>query len=127
MSLNDVIKGFAGEPVHRETARGPVATELERTRRSFAERKDQTPPDAWFSMGEPGMIGFQPRRPDGQPIVVNGQAITFWSEGEFPAMLDAFEAALNDGELDAELAGNTPAGGSLALERLTSRMRAARD
>lgn len=123
MSLKDVITSVTGEPADPEAARRPVLDEIARNREAFAHRRGDAPADAWFSTGEPGMIGFAPRRPDGQPIVVGGQSITFWDEGEFPRVLDAFEAALRDGELDGELTGATPAGSSLPLERLTSRLR----
>jgi len=47
--------------------------------------------------------------------------VTFWKVEELSAVLDAFEAAINAGELDPQLTGSTPAGHSLPLERLSRR------
>ena len=54
-------------------------------------------------------------------MVIGGQSVTIWQVEELPAVLDAFEAAITSGELDPQLTGSTPAGHSLALERLKQR------
>jgi len=81
----------------------------------------------WYEIGHSQVVAFSPTRPDGQPIVIDGQSVTFWKADEFPGILDAFEAAIVAGEIDDQLEGSTPAGASLPARELKApKKRAAR-
>lgn len=131
MALKDIIakltpeneKLFHDDP---EAARRPMLDRLAKNRAAFND-PSQKVRGKWFTIGNNQMVSFTPTRPDGQPIVIDGQSVTFWKADEFPLILDAFEAAIIAGELDSQLEGNTPAGASLpARELKTPRKRAPR-
>ncbi|WP_230781672.1 hypothetical protein [Sphingomonas sp. Leaf37] len=94
---------------------------LHQARTAFDMNQSTQAGGQWLAADDAGRVAFTPTRPDGQQMVIGGQAVTFWQVGELPAMLDAFEAAINAGELDPQLTGSTPAGHSLPLERLAQR------
>lgn len=131
MALKDIIaklspdneKLFHHDP---EANRRPVLERIAKNREAFADRSRKVR-GKWFEIGNNAMVAFTPTRPDGQPIVIDGQSVTFWSSAEFPSILDAFEAAVRAGEIDDQLEGSTPAGASLpARELKTPRKRAQR-
>jgi hypothetical protein len=119
MSLTDTIKEAAGIAPDPAKERALMLSKLRHARQSFEEKGGDLPGASWFSADANGRVAFSPTRPDGQQLVIGGQSITFWEAGDLPGMLDAFEAAVNAGELDPQLTGPTPAGHSLPLERLT--------
>lgn len=124
MSLKDVLDS-ANRELHPnpELAHRAMLDELDRTRDAFAARERQGAGHGWFTVDTAGRVAFTPTRPDGQPIIIGGQANSFWTLGEFPAVLDAFEQAIRAGELDDQLVTETPAGKSLPLDHLKNRLR----
>jgi hypothetical protein len=131
MSLKDVVDGsasavgsvaaVAADPVDANTERAALLDKLRQARTAFDMKQSTRAGGQWLSADDAGRVAFTPTRPDGQQMVIGGQAVTFWQVGELPAMLDAFEAAINAGELDPQLTGSTPAGHSLPLDRLSQR------
>jgi hypothetical protein len=119
MSLTDTLKEAAGIAPDPAKERALMLSKLSHARQAYTEGRDDLPGAGWIADDESGRVAFSPTRPDGQQLVIGGQSVTFWEAGELPGMLDAFEAALNAGELDPQLTGPTPAGHSLPLERLT--------
>ncbi|RZL29386.1 MAG: hypothetical protein EOP64_01230 [Sphingomonas sp.] len=131
MSLKDLIDGaasaagsvaaVAADPVDPHAERSALLDKLRQARTAFDKNQSTQAGGQWLAADDAGRVAFTPTRPDGQPMVIGGQAVTFWKVEELPAMLDAFEAAINAGELDPQLTGSTPAGHSLPLERLSPR------
>ncbi len=120
MSLTDDLKEAAGLAPDPSNERALMLSKLSHARQAYAERRDDLPAAGWISEDENGRIAFAPNRPDGQQLVIGGQSVTSWEVEHLPAVLDAFEAAINAGELDPQLTGPTPAGHSLPLERLST-------
>ncbi len=101
--------------------RSALLDKLCQARAAFDMNESTQAGGQWLVADDAGRVAFTPTRPDGQPMVIGGQAVTFWKVEELPAVLDALEAAINAGELDPQLTGSTPAGHSLPLERLAPR------
>lgn len=120
MSITDTLKEASGVAPDPAKERALMLSKLSHARQAYAEKRGNLPGAGWFAEDESGRVAFSPTRPDGQQLVIGGQSVTFWHAGDVPAMLDAFEAAVNAGELDPQLTGSTPAGHSLPLDRLTS-------
>ena len=118
MALEDIIaklspdneKLFHHDP---DANRRPVLERIAKNREAFADASKKVRGGKWFEIGNNRMVAFTPTRPDGQPIVIDGRSVSFWSSEEFPSILDAFEAAVRAGEIDDQLEGSTPAGASL--------------
>jgi hypothetical protein len=131
MSLKDLVDGAAGavgsvagvttDPVDPTAERSALLDKLRQARTAFDMNQSTQAGGQWLAAGDAGRVAFTPTRPDGQPMVIGGQSVTFWQVEELPAVLDAFEAAIHAGELDPQLTGSTPAGHSLPLERLAQR------
>jgi hypothetical protein len=128
MSLKDLVEGAAGavgaigvEPVNPDVERSVMLDNLRQARTAFDMNQSTHAGGQWLARDDAGRVAFTPTRPDGQPMVIGGQSVTFWQVEELPAVLDAFEAAIKSGELDPQLTGSTPAGHSLPLERLAQR------
>jgi hypothetical protein len=130
MSLKDLVDGAAGavgsvtgvttDPVDPTAERSALLDKLRQARTAFDMNQSTHAGGQWLARDDAGRVAFTPTRPDGQQLVIGGQSVTFWQVEELPAVLDAFEAAINAGELDPQLTGSTPAGHSLPLERLAS-------
>jgi hypothetical protein len=130
MSLKDLVDGAAGvvgsvagvttDPVDPTAERSALLDKLRQARTAFDMNQSTQAGGQWLAADDAGRVAFTPTRPDGQQLVIGGQSVTFWQIEELPAVLDAFEAAINAGELDPQLTGSTPAGHSLPLERLAS-------
>lgn len=119
MSLKDVMGKVVGEVSADPTsARQAMLDKLQHARAAFEQGQPDQPGGRWISRDQAGRIAFAPTRPDGQQLVIGGQAVTFWNEEELPATLDRFAGVIAAGELDPQLTGPTPAGHSLPLERL---------
>lgn len=128
MSLNDIVDGaasavgsvaaVAADPVDPTTERSALLDKLRQARTAFDMNQSTQAGGQWLARDDAGLVAFTPTRPDGQPMVIDGKSVTFWQVENLPPMLDAFEAAVNAGELDPQLIGSTPAGHSLPLERL---------
>lgn len=118
MSLTDTLKEAAGIAPDPAKERALLLSKISHARRAYAEKRSDQPGAGWIAEDENGRIAFSPTRPDGQQLVIGGQSVTFWDASEVAGMLEAFEAAVDAGELDPQLTGPTPAGHSLALERL---------
>jgi hypothetical protein len=131
MSLKNLVEGaasaagsvaaVAADPVDPSTERSALLDKLRQARTAFDMKQSTQAGGQWLAADDAGRVAFTPSRPDGQPMVIGGQAVTFWKVEDLPAVLDAFEAAINAGELDPQLTGSTPAGHSLPLERLAQR------
>ncbi|MCU6453924.1 hypothetical protein LPN01_07525 [Sphingomonas sp. A2-49] len=131
MSLKDLVDGAAGAigsaasgaatPVEPNAERSALLDKLRAARAAFEGDRPTEAGGQWLAADDTGYVAFTPTRPDGQQMVIGGQAVTFWQAEDLPAMLDAFEAAISAGELDPQLTGSTPAGHSLPLERLAKR------
>ena len=131
MSLKDLVEGaasavgsvaaVAADPADANTERSALLDKLRRARTAFDMNQSTQAGGQWLAGDDAGRVAFTPTRPDGQPMVIGGQAVTFWQVEDLPAVLDAFEAAINAGELDPQLTGSTPAGHSLPLERIARR------
>lgn len=131
MSLKDLVDGAAGtvgsvaanagDPADPSAERAAMIDKLRQARTAFDMKQSSQASGQWLSADDAGLVAFTPTRPDGQPMVIDGKSVTFWQVEDLPVMLDAFEAAINAGELDPQLIGSTPAGHSLPLERLARR------
>lgn len=131
MSLKDLVDGaasavgsvaaVAADPVDPIAERSALLDTLRHARTAFDMNQSTQAGGQWLAADDAGRVAFTPTRPDGQPMVIGGQSVTFWQVEDLPAVLDAFEAAVNAGELDPQLIGSTPAGHSLPLERLAPR------
>ena len=131
MSLKDLIDGaasavgsvatVAADPVDANAERSALLDKLRQARTAFGMKQSTQAGGQWLAAGDTGLVAFTPTRPDGQPMVIDGKSVTFWQVEDLPAMLDAFEAAVDAGELDPQLIGSTPAGHSLPLDRLARR------
>ena len=131
MSLKDLVDGaasavgsvaaVAADLVDPNAERSALIDKLRQARTAFDMNQSTQAGGQWLAADDAGLVAFTPTRPDGQPMVVDGKSVTFWQVEDLPAMLDAFEAAVNAGELDPQLIGSTPAGHSLALARLARR------
>jgi hypothetical protein len=131
MSLKDLVEGaasavgnvaaVAADPVAPTTERSALIDKLRHARAAFDMNQSTKAGGQWLAADDAGGVAFTPTRPDGQPMVIGGQSVTFWRIEELPAVLEAFEVAINAGELDPQLTGSTPAGHSLPLERLAPR------
>ena len=131
MSLKDFVDGaasavgsvaaVAADPVDPNAERSALIDKLRQARSAFDMNQSTQAGGQWLAADDAGLVAFTPTRPDGQPMVIDGKSVTFWQVEDLPAMLDAFEAAVNAGELDPQLIGSTPAGHSLALARLARR------
>ncbi|SFP57437.1 hypothetical protein [Sphingomonas rubra] len=123
MALKDIIaklspdneKLFHHDP---DADRRPVLERIAKNREAFADPSKKVRGGKWFEIGNNAMVAFTPTRVDGQPIVIDGQSVTFWPAADFPSILDAFEAAVRAGEIDNQLEGSTPAGASLPAREL---------
>jgi hypothetical protein len=119
MSFKDVIEEVAAAATtDPAAARRAMLDKLQQARQAYDEQRTDQPGGRWITDDEAGRVSFAPTRPDGQQLVIGGQAVTFWQRSELPAVLDAFAAAIAAGELDPQLTGATPAGHSLPRERL---------
>lgn len=125
MSLKDLVESAVSavgvEPVNPEAERSAMLDKLSQARTAFDMDQSTRAGGQWLARDDAGRVAFTPTRPDGQPMVIGGQAVTIWQVEELPAVLEAFEAAIKSGELDPQLTGSTPAGHSLPLERLKQR------
>lgn len=125
MSLKDLVEGAVGavgtQPVNPDKERSAMLDKLQQARAASNMNQSTQAGGQWLARDDAGRVAFTPTRPDGQPMVIGGQSVTFWQAEELPAVLDAFEAAIKSGELDPQLTGSTPAGHSLPLERLARR------
>jgi hypothetical protein len=120
MSLKDVILDTVGvAPSDPTWERAAMIDKLRSARQAFDEQHPDQPGGRWITRDGDDRVAFAPTRPDGQQLVIGGQAVSFWHPDELPAVLDAFEAAIVSGELDPQLTGSTPAGHSLPLARIT--------
>lgn len=119
MSLTDDVKKATGLAPDPSTQRALMLSKLSHARQAYAERRNDLPGAGWIAEDGNGRIAFAPTRPDGQQLVIGGQSVTFWDTEHLPAMLDAFKAAIEAGELDPQLTGSTPAGHSLPFDRLS--------
>jgi hypothetical protein len=128
MSLKYLVEGAASavgalgaEQVNPDAEQSAMLDKLRQARTAFDMNQSTQANGQWLARDDAGRVAFTPTRPDGQPMVIGGQSVTFWQVEELPAVLDAFEAAIKSGELDPQLTGSTPAGHSLPLERLVQR------
>lgn len=128
MSLKDIVEGAAGaltsavaESTDPDMERSAMLDKLRQARTAFDMDQSGQAGGQWLARSDADRVAFTPTRPDGQPMVIGGQSVTFWRAEELPAVLDAFEAAIKSGELDPQLVGSTPAGHSLPLERIAPR------
>lgn len=129
MSLKDIfggaanavgsVAGVVADPVDSFAERSAMLDKLRQARTGYDMDQSTQAGGQWLVRDNAGRVAFTPTRPDGQPIVIGGQSVTIWQVEELPAVLDAFKAAIEAGEFDPQLAGSTPAGHSLPLERLT--------
>ena len=119
MNFKDVVETVTGyrDP---QIARQAMLEKVQHTREAFQNPENAHADDSWIKR-DAGHVAFGPTRPDGQQLVIGGQATSFWNEREFLAVLDAFEDAIRSGEMDNQLLGETPAGASLPRERLEPR------
>lgn len=131
MSLKEIVEGAASavgsvagnvaDPGNPASERSAMIDKLRHARTAFDMDQSTQAGGQWLAQDNAGLVAFTPTRPDGQPMVIDGKSVTFWQAEDLPVMLDAFEAAINAGELDPQLIGSTPAGHSLPLERLARR------
>ena len=121
MSLKDVVNTMVGAvTIDPEAARSAMLDKLRQARTAFDMKQSSQAGGQWLAEDDNGRVAFSPTRPDGQPLVINGQSVTFWQRDQVPAFLQAFEDAITRGDLDPQLTGPTPAGHSLALDQITN-------
>lgn len=121
MSLKSVVDTMVGATtIDPESARSALLEKLRQARTAFDMKQSAQAGGHWLALDDNGRVAFSPTRPDGQPLVINGQSVTFWQREQVPALLHAFEAAVTRGDLDPQLTGPTPAGHSLPLDQLAT-------
>ena len=119
MSLKNVVNDMVGGgTTDAASARTAMIDKLRHARDAFEADRHDGPGGRWITADGPDRVAFSPTRPDGQQLVIDGQSVTFWHPDELPHVLNAFEAAIAAGELDPQLTGDTPAGHSLARDRI---------
>ena len=107
MALTDIIaklspnndKSFHHDP---DACRRPVLERIARNRMAFADASKKVRGGKWFDIGNNKMVALTPTRQEGQPIVIDGQSVTFRSSEEISSNLDAFEAAVRAGPIARE-------------------------
>jgi hypothetical protein len=109
---------FNTKPRDPAAARKPLLKGIDATLDQFTNGRTKVPAKWW--MANNGIVAFSPKL-KGTPLVLNGGTTSHVEEGDFPAFLAAFRHAVEEGELDGEIAaieaGGSVAGHSVAIDK----------
>lgn len=109
---------FNTKPRDPVAARKPLLKGIDLTLDQFTNGRIRGP-GKWWALNN-GVVAFSPKL-KGTPLVINGGTTSHVESGDFPAFLAAFRHAVEQGELDGEIAaiesGASVAGHSVAIEK----------
>ena len=109
---------FNTKPRDPATARKPLLKGIDATLDQFTSGRTRVPNKWW--MVNNGIVAFSPKL-KGTPLVLNGGTTSHIESDDFPAFLAAFRHAVEEGELDGEIAaieaGPSVAGHSVAIAK----------
>ena len=109
---------FNTKPRDPVAARKPLLKGIDATLEQFGSGRTKVP-NKWWVVNN-GIVAFSPKL-KGTPLVLNGGTTSHIESADFPAFLAAFRHALEEGELDAEIAaiesGAGVAGHSVAIDK----------
>ena len=126
MALKDMIafvkdgleQQFNTKPRDPVAARKPLLKSIDLTLDQFTHGRTRSPGKWWVVNN--GVVAFSPTL-KGTPLVLNGGTTSHVEAANFPAFLAAFRHAVEEGELDGEIAaiesGASVAGHSVAIEK----------
>ena len=109
---------FNTKPRDPVAARKPLLRGVDRTLDQFTSGRTRGAKRWWVANN--GIVAFSPTL-NGTPLVLNGGTTSHIESGDFPAFLAAFRHAIEEGELDGEIAaidsGASTAGHSVAIDK----------
>ncbi|WP_375383589.1 hypothetical protein [uncultured Sphingomonas sp.] len=109
---------FNTKPRDPVAARKPLLKGIDSTLDQFTNGRTRVP-NKWWVVNN-GVVAFSPKL-KGTPLVLNGSTTSHVESVDFPAFLAAFRHAVDEGELDGEIAaiesGASVAGHSVAIEK----------
>ena len=109
---------FHAKPRDPGAARKPLLRGIDLTLDQFTNGRTRGPGKWWVVNN--GVVAFSPKL-KGTPLVLNGGTTSHVGSGDFPAFLAAFRHAVEEGELDGEIAaiesGASVAGHSVAVPK----------
>ena len=109
---------FNTKPRDPVAARKPLLKGIDATLEQFGSGRTKVP-NKWWVVNN-GIVAFSPKL-KGTPLVLNGGTTSHVESADFPAFLAAFRHAVEEGELDAEIAaiesGASVAGHSVAINK----------
>ena len=109
---------FNTKPRDPVAARKPLLKGIDATLEQFGSGRTKVP-NKWWVVNN-GVVAFSPKL-KGTPLVLNGGTTSHVESADFPAFLAAFRHAVEEGELDAEIAaiesGASVAGHSVAIDK----------
>ena len=109
---------FNTKPRDPVAARKPLLKSIDATLEQFGSGRTKVP-NKWWVVNN-GIVAFSPKL-KGTPLVLNGGTTSHVESADFPAFLAAFRHAVEEGELDAEIAaiesGASVAGHSVAIDK----------
>ena len=109
---------FNTKPRDPAAARKPLLKGIDATLDQFTSGRTRVP-NKWWVVNN-GIVAFSPAL-KGTPLVLNGGTTSHVESGDFPAFLAAFRHAVEEGELDGEIAaiesGASVAGHSVAIDK----------
>ncbi len=126
MALKDMVafvkdgleQQFNTKPRDPAAARKPLLKGIDKTLDQFNAGRTRVPNRWWVANN--GVVAFSPTL-KGTPLVLNGGTTSHVETADFPAFLEAFRHAVEEGELDGEIAaiesGASVAGHSVAIEK----------
>ena len=109
---------FNTKPRDPVAARKPLLKGIGATLEQFGSGRTKVP-NKWWVVNN-GVVAFSPKL-KGTPLVLNGGTTSHIESADFPAFLAAFRHAVEEGELDGEIAaiesGANVAGHSVAIDK----------
>ena len=109
---------FNTRPRDPVAARKPLLRGIDATLDQFSSGRTKVPNKWWVANN--GIVAFSPKL-KGTPLVLNGGTTSHVESEDFPAFLAAFRHAVEEGELDGEIAaidsGASVAGHSIAIDK----------
>ena len=126
MALKDMVafvkegleQQFNTKPRDPVAARRPLLRGIDKTLDQFNSGRTRVP-NKWWVVSN-GVVAFSPTL-KGTPLVLNGGTTSHVESADFPAFLAAFRHAVEEGELDGEIAaieaGASVAGHSVAIDK----------
>ncbi|WP_174297353.1 hypothetical protein [Sphingomonas bacterium] len=115
---NGLEEQFNSKPRDPVAARKPLLKGIDATLDQFTNGRTRVPNKWWVVNND--IVAFSPKL-KGTPLVLNGGTTSHIESADFPAFLAAFRHAVEEGELDGEIAaiesGASVAGHSVAIAK----------